>query len=364
MIIFLADLPKPITGMSNVSKNLLESFESSKDIRVIDTAPNFLSDRFPFPSKIYTLCKSINFLVCIIKLCMQASFNQKKKTLYRPINAGYGQIYDIIFIIIARVFRIKVFMHHHSFFYLNEKKFLTDILIKLSSSRVTHIVLGTKMKDLLIEKYFLSAEIIILSNIFITENTLSHRNQVNNDSIIIGHLANLTADKGVLRFIETIKFLNKLGLKVKGEIAGPVFEPNIKEIILNEVSDNKFLSYHGPLYAEDKENFLKKLDIFLFPSSYKNEAEPLVLYEAAKYGSLLIGSSVGCMKQVISSLDGAIVDLNNSKHEEIGETINLLIKKGLLNSEERRNRITKYNLLKKENSSRLMSLQKRLIKSV
>lgn len=347
--------------MTNVSKNLLEKIKSSKeDVIVIDTAPNFLSNIFPYPSKFYKLFKFIYSFICILKLCKELVFNKKKKTLYRPLNGGFAQIYDIIYIIIARVFRLKVFLHHHSFFYLNERKFLSNILIKLSSRRFTHIVLGARMKDLLKEKYSLNAEIFTLSNIFITENHLTHVKQDKNDLIVIGHLANLTRDKGVLRFIKTIKFLNKIGLKIKGEIAGPIFESDIKEIIFNEVSDNEFLSYHGPLYGEDKEVFLKKLDIFLFPSNYNNEAEPLVLYEAAKYGSLLVSSSIGCIKEVVYSLDGISLD-NDSEHEEIGKAINLAIKKNYLSDEAIRNRITKYNLVKKENYSKLESLQKRLI---
>lgn len=360
MIIYLADLPKPIHGMSNVNFHFLKEIKlCTEELKVIDTAPNFLSNTFP--SKIYTLSKLIYFFSCVFKLFKELIFSKKTKTLYRPINAGYGQIYDIIFIIIARIFKVKIFIHHHSFFYLNRKRFLTKTLIKLASERAKHIVLGPKMRDLLQEKYSLNQEIFILSNVFINKEYLPSKKYKSSDFIVLGHLANLTAEKGVLRFIEIVKFLNRIGLKVIGEIAGPIHDNSVNQIIQNETTKNKFINYHGPVYGDDKEKFLERLDIFLFPTSYINEAEPLVLYEAAKFGCLLVGSTVGCMKEVINSLGGECTDPNNFSNEHIGNLINISVRKGSLSNESRCKRVSKYNHFKKDNYSRLTKLQKRMI---
>ncbi len=360
MIIYLADLPKPVHGMSNVNDNFLKSIKSRKqDVKVIDTAPDFLSNTFP--SKSYTLSKFFNFFICVFKLLKELIFTKNTNTLYRPINAGLGQIYDITFIIIARLFRIKIFIHHHSFFYLNKKRFLTKTLIKLASRKATHIVLGSVMRNLLEERYSCNQEIFILSNIFINKDHLFSKSKKNSDLIVLGHLANLSREKGVLRFIETVKFLNEIGLNVTGEIAGPIHDNSINQIIRNETLNNKFLNYHGPLYGVDKEKFLERLDIFLFPSSYKNEAEPLVLYEAAKFGCLLVGSPIGCMKEVILSLGGECLEPNNFSYEHIGKIINISIRKGSLSNESRNKRIKVYDLLKKDNNSKLIELQKKMI---
>jgi glycosyltransferase involved in cell wall biosynthesis len=77
------------------------------------------------------------------------------------------------------------------------------------------------------------------------------------------------------------------------------------------------MKYLSSVYGENKKNYFSNLDVFIFPSIYKNEAEPLVIYEAAQYGSIIIGSEIGCMKEVIKSLNGLsypISDQNKDKY--------------------------------------------------
>jgi len=70
--------------------------------------------------------------------------------------------------------------------------------------------------------------------------------------------------------------------------------------LLKAASD---VEYVGPLYGEHKERFYRQLDVFLFPTNYANEAEPLVIYEAMRQGVHVIACDRGSIAEMLR--DGA-----------------------------------------------------------
>ena len=176
MVIFIADMPKPVHGMSNVSHafvKLMSSLDSTLAIKVINTAPS-LASRF-FPGKIWKLIKFFWMIVSIVRMAIFLSLNARKVTcLIRPINAGFGQLYDILITIVAKIFCVKIYFHHHSFKYLNKKSKLSWVLFKVAGESTTHIALGQKMKVKLKETYSLNSIIEVLSNAFMFDPIKSY----------------------------------------------------------------------------------------------------------------------------------------------------------------------------------------------
>jgi glycosyltransferase involved in cell wall biosynthesis len=55
------------------------------------------------------------------------------------------------------------------------------------------------------------------------------------------------------------------------------------------------------VYGADKERFYRQLDVFLFPTNYANEAEPLVIYEAMLQGVHVIACDRGAIAEMLSN---------------------------------------------------------------
>jgi glycosyltransferase involved in cell wall biosynthesis len=296
------DLPNPIHGMSNVNlavKN--EAVINGLAPLVINSVPSYVANLLG--SRWWGIVKILHTILCISKLFFLSFFNIKG-VLYRPINGGVGQIYDIVYLGIGRLFHNKIYIHHHSFDYLNNKSRLFSFLNKIAGKNAVHIVLGNKMKTVLSSLYNIeNNNITIISNLayFNSDNINSN---VPNNIIKIGHLANLCTEKGADIFIDVCRSLHNKNVIFSAEIAGPFTDLATETLVTKAVTDIPELQYVGPLYNDGKLRYYKRLDCFVFPSKYKNEAEPLVLYEAANYGGLLIGSQRGCMKDVIHSLNG------------------------------------------------------------
>ena len=146
-MIFLMDLPDPVHGMSNMNL-AIRKYLSTQNInpRVINTVPSYASNYFP--SKTWVLFKLVHSIYCCINFLISSFFNIKGVT-YRPINGGGGQFFDLIYLAIARLFLNKVFIHHHSYSYLNSYNKLFAFLNTIIGSNSVHIVLTSSMAQLL-----------------------------------------------------------------------------------------------------------------------------------------------------------------------------------------------------------------------
>jgi glycosyltransferase involved in cell wall biosynthesis len=307
-MIFLVDLPKPVHGMSNVNLYISKLLrDKTNNIRVINTAPSFFY-RF-FGSKLWVVLKFIHFIYVFFNLLISL-VQLRHGIVYRSISGGIGQIYDIFYALLIRVFGLRLIVHHHSFNYINSSSLLFYLFIKVCDQKKTsHVVLGDVMKTKLSKKYNIDfSSIMVVSNSafykansdFLDKNvTFKQKN-----TLTLGHLANLSYEKGIEDFYLIAKGLKNMGVDLSVRLAGPTNDNSVKSLIDKMKSEFHDFLYYDGIYGEDKKRFFKNLDLFIFMSRYKNEAEPLVLYEAGEFGVVNIGSQAGCMKEVIEKLGG------------------------------------------------------------
>jgi len=116
------------------------------------------------------------------------------------------------------------------------------------------------------------------------------------------HLSNLRIDKGLGRVIESLRAALHAGLDVELLLGGPLASKD--EATLLHEGTKEFdvrLRHVGALATKDVPAFLAGADLFLFPSLYRNEAEPLVVLEAMAAGIPVLMYSVGCANCMVPS---------------------------------------------------------------
>ena len=69
------------------------------------------------------------------------------------------------------------------------------------------------------------------------------------------------------------------------------------------------INYRGPVHGSNKKEFFNDIHIMLFPSRYKNEAQPLVVFEALSYGVPVICFNRGCIENMVDSTCGMLVSV-------------------------------------------------------
>ena len=310
-MIFLLDLPKPVHGMAVVNKAFInimaKSFNGSV---IINTAPSYASKYYNSP--LWVIFKLLHNLWCYLYLFYILCVNSNKN-VYRSINGGKGQIIDVFFIIIMRLFKQNIFIHHHSYKYLNKKSKLFYVINILAGKNTVHIVLASPMKTLLCDQYLTTAEnVIVLSNLALLNFVTPEVRAIDNKVLKIGFLSNCSSQKGIDIFLDICFLLKANNINFSAKIAGPIVNKKTLKLINSAIGMNNNISYLGSLYGEHKNQFYKEIDCFVFPTRYEHEAEPVVLYEAANYGALLVATKKGAIEHVLSNLAGISVSSTNT----------------------------------------------------
>ena len=108
----LARFPPPIGNMAVVNEVLFECFKAGRKlVEKIDTSPKTLERDL-----ILHFSRLRRILRTWVRL-LQARRHQDR--LYIALSGGWGQVYDIISLGIARMMKMRCIIHHHSFAYLN-----------------------------------------------------------------------------------------------------------------------------------------------------------------------------------------------------------------------------------------------------
>lgn len=323
MILFLVDLPNPMHGMSSINQKMLRLYQSQgSSCVVINTVPSYAARLFGTKwwggiKVLHTVVVWFRLLYCLIW--------QRPSVVYRSLNGGSGQVYDLLYMSLLRYSNAQLVLHHHSFSYLHRSSGLFHLICHLLKPKDRHIVLGESMRNELVERYSLLREnILLISNLsFFSHSTSGAAFDGPGKVLQVAHLANLSFEKGVQSFVETLVAMVEGGLTVQGRLAGPCSSPQVAEYVDRVCRKYTFLKYYGPIYGDKKTLFFQETDIFVFPSRYVNEAEPLVLYEAAQHGAFLAGTPRGCMADQIIRFGGYCYS-EQAVPEEVAAQLKLL----------------------------------------
>jgi glycosyltransferase involved in cell wall biosynthesis len=218
-------------------------------------------------------------------------------------NGGIGKIYTLALVSAASIFGAKVALHHHSFGYINVRSSVMAAICYIGGRRVEHVFLGPSMQTAFFALYPQRAPAHVLANaLFVPPQpvrvTVPGR-------LTIGLLSNLSRDKGLYDFIATAERLHGEGLEVDLVLAGPVGDPADAEAIAKAEAAG-FLRNLGPLYGDAKTAFFASIDLFLFPTRYRHEAQPTVIYEAFAAGVPVIAFSRGCIADQVKDCLAAL----------------------------------------------------------
>lgn len=289
----VAQLPPPVTGLSAVNARMIQELDAAGLLyATADLAPPR-----HWPGALKPVGRLVKAAATVLRLT--AARIGGARTLYMPCDGGSGLALNLVIAAAARLLGYACWTHHHSFAYLNTRSPLMAGFLRLSPKGTTHLLLCDRMEALLKHRYpaewpASGAKTRVLSNAFMSDVATGASTRPG--ELILGHLSNLTEDKGALRFLDLFARLRKQGVPVQARLAGPAHEPRIQAAIqATSAAFPDAFRWLGPVYGADKDAFYDEVDLFVFPSRYANEAQPLVLLEALARGAAIITTDRGCM---------------------------------------------------------------------
>ncbi|KRQ01519.1 hypothetical protein AOQ72_08620 [Bradyrhizobium yuanmingense] len=224
-----------------------------------------------------------------------------------PCQSDFGLVYTIYLLAVARMFGYPTYLHHHNFGYINDRRRLMDAALVAGGPEVAHIFLCDYMLRRFGETYKSPKRSLVISNAAFVPPQPSQAVPPESGALRIGLLSNLNREKGLYLFFDLLRAAHDQGLNLQGRLAGPVRDPDDRralEAAQNELGDR--LLYAGPLYGQKKTQFYESIDVFVFPTLYRNEAQPTVVYEALAAGNLIVAHERGCIASQVQS-DGLVI---------------------------------------------------------
>ena len=238
----------------------------------------------------------------------------RDRVVYLSLSGGNGLAYDAIIALAARLAGHRLLLHHHSFDYVDQTRPLFAALLRAAPRDHVHVVLCQAMAEGLQQRYGRQLRCITVSNAGFLPPSATTAPAPRSQLRRIGLLSNLSADKGLDRFLDlAAHFANRQDLAF--ELAGPCADDAARQMIERHLGAHGNLHYHGPLFGADKTAFYERIDAFVFLSRYANEAEPLVVYEAMAAGLPVITTMRGCLCDMVRETGAALLDRTGSDIE-------------------------------------------------
>jgi len=314
----LGPFPPPVHGMANVNlavRELLTRHDAAPPT-ILNTA--YTSIRRTPASVLLKTWRVFASLVVFLAMLLR----RRTLCLYVSVSGGPGQLSELPFICLARLAGTNLRLHHHSFAYLNRRSPLTAAYCALAGRRAVHFVLCERMAELLRAHYGRHLTTTVISNAAFSRGNGTHT-APRSGIATIGYLSNVSEEKGIKEFIRVATELAAQDAGVRFAVAGPCVDQDTHTMVLQAADRLDNLEYLGPVYGANKEEFLTTVDVLLFPTYYRNEAEPLTILEALAHCAPVIAMDRGCIAEQLRGGSGLVVPQGD---DFVDRAVNQLLK--------------------------------------
>jgi glycosyltransferase involved in cell wall biosynthesis len=213
---------------------------------------------------------------------------------------------------LARLGGYEISIHHRSFSYIEQPSLLMRVLVELAGSNAVHIFLCDAMRDKFEGRYGVIRNRMVVSNAFFVRSNLAVERTIPTDGLIrIGHMSNLSYEKGLFDFLDLLRALRQSGVPFRGVLAGPAVSSSSSAAI--GAAQQEFgaaLDYRNAVYGEAKTTFFQDIDVFVFATRYRFEAQPNVVFEALSVGVPVIAYGRGCVASDLPEACGMAVPVD------------------------------------------------------
>jgi glycosyltransferase involved in cell wall biosynthesis len=310
-VAFVGALPPPLGGHSKINEQIRNLLDSRCRLITINLSSGRLDRSLLY--HVHRICRVLKGAATTI---LNAGVDRR---LYVSADSDLGLVYNALFIALGRLMGYGIFIHHHSFSYIDSRSRLMALSVAMSGRHATHIFLCELMRQRFISRYPVSGRSLICSNArFVASRSAMAKTFGKDDPVFhLGLLSHLSAEKGLYDFVALLKRAKELHLPVKGILAGPPVSAADEAAIMAAQSElGDCLDFRGPLYGGVKEAFYRDIDAFVFPTHYRVESYALVVVEALSYGAPVISYARGCIEAYLEPPAGILID----RHVEFVES--------------------------------------------
>lgn len=305
-ILIIGPIPPPINGCSYanfiLSKNLVQS---GYKYDTINTSTKTLSSN---QGSTFSLKKVFLFLSIYGQIFKIFS---SKIIYFTPGQTFFGVVKYAPFILLSIILRKPYVIHIHGNYLGTQFKELKGLKKYIFKYLIHNAAAGIVLSELLKSNF---DGLLEISKVFVVENFVEDGiyNSIINlnkpkDKLRLVYLSNLMKEKGVLELLDALIILNEKNIDFEVVLAGKI-EDDIEEDVNGKfLKLNDRVKYLGVIEGNLKYNALKESNVFILPTYYKMEGQPISILEALATGNIIITTAHGGIPDIISHENGFFV---------------------------------------------------------
>lgn len=304
-VFMVGAFPPPVVGLAVVNAAVRERLkDSGVELTVINIAAKSLGR---------SLAVRFGRLPRIFRglYRMSSAKGLQNAILYMSISGGFGQVNELFFLFLARRFGMRVYLHHHSFAYLDKPNWLAKTLIRVAGASTVHITQSPGMAARLQKCYSSVLRVIPISNVVFLITGYPKEYVKHSTLKTLGFISNISEEKGVFEFLDLVSAYEKEGLNLNAKLAGPFQDSETERRVRQRLAELDSIEYVGPQFGEEKEAFFASIDALIFPTKYDNETEGIVNHEAMCRNLPVIAYGRGCIVEFVDQGSGLVIDTND-----------------------------------------------------
>lgn len=312
-VLIIGPFPNPISGVSIANKVVEE---------ILNADLNFIVEKINTSYPIFDeQIGEFSIQKFLFYLRINSSFFKvlKNNIIYiTPGQTFFGVLKYAFFIVAASALKKELIIHVHGNYLGKEYQSLKGIkrvLFYFLVSRFTKgIVLSNSLKQNL-TPFLKDKNIFSLPN-FAQDYLYTKDKKFVKDELRIFYLSNLMKEKGIFCLLNALKILEKNNIIYKAKIAGNI-DQNYSKEILKLFTELKNAEYIGIVNGDDKKSLLEWGNIFVLPTFYKMEGQPISILEAMATTNLVVTTNHAGISDVFQDkINGYFVEKNNENSIE------------------------------------------------
>lgn len=311
-LLLIGPFPGPINGQTIANQTLYEGLSKKHSVDRIDTlrSENFNKGLKKFSAKEdqgkFKIIKFLKIFKGLFQETRQILNNNYDVIYITPGQSYLGFMRFSSYMLSSIIKKKPYYIHIHGGFFRkmydsqsNFKKSTIDFFLKRVEGA---IVLGDSLKPMF-------KDLIPEEKVFVCENGVQDEFIASEEEIHgklkrmkedpqqrVLFLSNLMEEKGILDLLEASKYFS--ADKIEFNLAG-VIEPNIKTKIEEYLEKYPTkLKYHGLVKGMKKKSLLLNNYIFVLPTYYPNEGQPISILEAYTNGCAVVTTDQGGIKDI------------------------------------------------------------------
>lgn len=187
-----------------------------------------------------------------------------------------------------------------------------------SKKKIFHYLLSKGSKGIVLSEslrrnlspFLNSKDIFVIPN-FAEDYLIDSNIKSNFTELRIVFLSNLMKEKGILNLLDSLSKLESKGIPHSAKLAGHIDPKNEREIF-NAVKALKNTVYLGVVEGMDKKGLLDWGNVFVLPTFYKMEGQPISILEAMATENVIITTKIeGIGEMIKQNENGFFIDNEN-----------------------------------------------------